>query len=88
MFSHNGQLLDAARAAQCGLVDELVDDSAALLAAAEREAAERLTVPESAREDGQPIRMRTLADSGVRLRADGRTAGRVLWSGGRRQMRE
>ena len=44
-----GQLLDAARAAQCGLVDELVDDSAALLAAAEREAAERLTVPEAGR---------------------------------------
>ena len=44
-----GLLLDASQAKQCGLVDEVVDDGAALLSAAEREAAERLKVPEVGR---------------------------------------
>ena len=44
-----GLLLSAQQAVQCGLVDEVVDDRAALLTAAEREAAERLRVPEAGR---------------------------------------
>ncbi|MCJ1296796.1 dodecenoyl-CoA isomerase [Xylographa carneopallida] len=44
-----GELLSAAQAAQFGLVDELVDDAAALLPAAEREVAERLRIPAAGR---------------------------------------
>ena len=44
-----GLLLTAKQAADCGLVDELVENGASLLAAAEKEAAQRLLIPETGR---------------------------------------
>lgn len=44
-----GLLLDAKQALACGLVDDVVDDAATLVSAAEREVAERLKVPAAGR---------------------------------------